>query len=109
MPTLEDLSVCNIATPSLYDTRSSVGEYCRSSLCSIRNFIVETKNKHPQISFSNLKVGDIALFMPANVNNRRIWMAFSAGKSRYKFLAEVRSEIPVLILMMLIRMYMVFV
>jgi len=42
---------------------------------------------HPKISFTDFQVGDAALFMPTQAENRKIWMAFHAG-TPYRFLAE---------------------
>jgi hypothetical protein len=45
---------------------------------------------NPRISFMDFKAGDIALFLPAAAENRKIWMAYHASTpSRY--LAEVRT------------------
>jgi hypothetical protein len=44
---------------------------------------------NPRISFMDFKAGDIALFLPAAAENRRVWMAYHASTpSRY--LSEVR-------------------
>lgn len=49
---------------------------------------IETR-KLPVITFMDFQVGDVALFMPAFVNNARVWMAFNSGYP-YRFLSEVR-------------------
>jgi len=49
---------------------------------------IETR-KLPVITFMDFQVGDVALFMPAFVNNAKIWMAFNSGYP-YRFLSEVR-------------------
>jgi hypothetical protein len=46
------------------------------------------RSKYPVISFMDFRVDDIALFMPAVVNNKKIWMAFNSGFP-YHFLDEV--------------------
>jgi hypothetical protein len=50
------------------------------------------RNRLPVISFMDFKVDDIALFMPANINNRKIWMAYNSG-CPYHFLAEESVDV----------------
>lgn len=50
--------------------------------------LLKRKTRYPEITFMDFQIGDIALFMPAYVNNRKIWMAFNSGFP-YRFLAEV--------------------
>jgi hypothetical protein len=47
-----------------------------------------SKQQYPKITFMHFAVGDITLFMPAFVDNRKLWMAFNSGAPHY-FLAEV--------------------
>jgi hypothetical protein len=42
----------------------------------------------PKLSFLSFQDGDIALFMPAFLDNRRIWMAFNSGCPHY-YLSQV--------------------
>jgi hypothetical protein len=44
-----------------------------------------TKKSHelPKLSFLSFQMGDIALFLPAFLDNRRIWMAFNSGCPHY--------------------------
>lgn len=108
MQTLETLEICKISTKSTFDETLSSGEYCQQRIAQLQQSLllsnasnanssitINNKAKFPTISFIDFQVGDIALFMPANVNNRKIWMAFSSG-SPYRFLAEVSLYFDVL-------------
>jgi len=53
------------------------------SLCSM----VLNRWQYPRLSFMNFKIGDIALFMPALIDQNKIWMAFNSGAPNY-FLAD---------------------
>ncbi len=46
--------------------------------------------KYPLIAFMDFKVGDIALFMPQQVDNRKIWIAFNSSFP-YRFLSDVSA------------------
>jgi len=43
--------------------------------------------RNPVITFIDFRVGDIALFMPVNVDDRKIWIAFNSN-CPYRFLSE---------------------
>lgn len=47
------------------------------------NILSKQNQSFPKLSFLNFEAGDIALFMPAFVENRRIWMAFNSGSPHY--------------------------
>ena len=51
-------------------------------------YALHTQLKYPKITFLDFKAGDVALFMPVDTENRKIWMAFHAG-TPYRYLAQV--------------------
>lgn len=59
-----------------------------SMLHKLSSSLSSAAPEYPKISFMNFKVGDIVLFMPAFVDNRKIWMAFNSGVPHY-FLSDV--------------------
>eukprot|EP01032_Pedospumella_encystans_P013316 gene13316-15338_t len=50
-------------------------------------YALHTQLKYPKITFLDFKAGDVALFMPVDTENRKIWMAFHAG-TPYRYLAQ---------------------
>jgi hypothetical protein len=73
------------------DSHISLGKLSKDMISSFKQLThnFSRKIRYPVISFMDFQAGDIALFMPAYVNNRKIWMAFNSGYP-YRFLAEVR-------------------
>lgn len=52
------------------------------------NILSKPRQDFPKLSFLNFQIGDIALFMPAISDNRRVWMAFNSGCPNY-YLSQV--------------------
>ena len=85
---IENFEMCKLTAQSLFNETITRGEYCTSMIKKFHQMASDLKSRCPTISFLDFKVGDIALFMPTDVTNRKNWMAFSAG-GPHRFLAEV--------------------
>jgi hypothetical protein len=85
-------SECNSSSTLLGDTSilpTATAQQLKQVIESTQNLcsMVVNRWQYPRLSFMDFKIGDIALFMPAFIEHKKIWMAFNSGSPNY-FLAD---------------------
>lgn len=86
-------SECNSSSSTLLGDTSvlptATAQQLKQVIESTQNLctLVVNRWQYPRLSFMDFKIGDIALFMPAFIEHKKIWMAFNSGAPNY-FLAD---------------------